>query len=269
MRAPVCLLFGAALIAAPVVAVAQTAPAPAASVRPAGWAHHRPPMRGGAPGWGSAMALRGAYAAIGRAEGGGGSGMYLDAAKAHYRDALARNVKSDVRGAMGEARAAMSLARASMALVPPPGPHDVPAPPAVPAGGGMHGAADRPEGGPPMDGPPMGGPGMAGMGGSGGPGAHAWGGPGKRGGMPHHEGGDGVADLAHLASIANTDEAKRLANDALNANLASERAAFAGNRQEAMRQHRLAGDLAGAVRALASLNMTPRRGATQQTAPAH
>jgi hypothetical protein len=41
--------------------------------------------------------------------------------------------------------------------------------------------------------------------------------------------------------------------------MASERAAFAGNREEAMRQHRLAGALAGAVRALASLNMAPRQ----------
>jgi hypothetical protein len=247
------LLVGAALLAAPAVASAQTAPAPAASARPAGGWHgaHRP-MLGHNPAMGTAFALRGAYDAIGHAEAGGGSGPYLDAAKAHYRDALARNGRADTRGAMAEARAASSLARASLALVAPPVPHDVPAPPAPPAGGGMMGSADRPEG-PPMDGGP--GPMMDGRGGPGGPG---WGERGGHGGMREH--GDGIADLAKLASLANTDEAKRFANDALNANMASERAAFAGNREEAMRQRRLAGDLAGAVRALASLNMTPRHG---------
>jgi hypothetical protein len=238
------LLVGAALFAAPAIAAAQTAPAPAASARPAGGWHgaHRP-MMGRNPALGTAYALRGAYASIGHAEAGGGSGPYLDAAKAHYRDALARNGRSDTRGAMAEARAASSLARASLALVAPPVPHDVPAPPAPPAGGGMMGAADRPDG-PPMDGGH--GPMMDGRGG-----------PGGRGGMREH--GDGIADLAKLASLANTDEAKRFANDALNANMASERAAFAGNREEAMRQRRLAGALAGAVRALASLNMTPHQ----------
>jgi hypothetical protein len=217
-------------------------------------------MMGRNPGMGSAYALRGAYSAIGRAEAGGGSGPYLDAAKAHYRDALARNGRSDPRGAMAEARAASSLARASMALVVPPVPHDVPAPPAPPAGGGMMGAADRPEG-PPMDGgrPPM----MDGRGGPGGPGE--WG-RGERDGMRGH--GEGIENLGKLASIANTDEAKRLANEALSANMASERAAFAGNHEDAMRQHRLAGDLAEAVRALASLNMTPPA-RPQGAAPAH
>jgi hypothetical protein len=75
----------------------------------------------------------------------------------------------------------------------------------------------------------------------------------------HHGGGEGIENLAKLAALANTDEAKRFANDALSANMASERAAFAGNREEAMRQRRLAGALAQAVHALASLNMTPRQ----------
>jgi hypothetical protein len=202
---------------------------------------------------GTAYTLRGAYRAIGHAEASGGGGPYLDAAKAHYRDALARNGRSDTRGAMAEARAASSLARASMALVAAPVPHDIPAPPAAPAGGGMMGAADRPEGGPMGEGP--GGP--AGR-------PDGWGG---RGGMREHRGGDGIEDLGKLAALANTDEAKRFANDALNANMASERAAFAGNREEAMRQHRLAGALAGAVRALASLNMTPRQ--RSGAVPAH
>jgi len=82
-------------------------------------------------------------------------------------------------------------------------------------------------------------------------------------------GGGGIADLGKLAALANTDEAKRFANDALNANLASERAAFAGNHEEAMRQRRLAGDLAGAVRALAFLNGTPRIKPDGAAAPAH
>jgi len=254
VRHSLSLLVAATLIAAPSVAAAQTAPAPAASARPAGAWHGHRPMMGGEPGMGSALALRGAYNAIGHAEAAGGSGPYLEAAKAHYREALTRNGKSDTRGATAEARAASSLARASMALVAPPVPHDVPAPPALPAGGGMMGAADRP------DGPPMGGergPMMEGRGGPGGPGG--WGPRGERGGIGHHGGGDGIENLAKLAALANTDEAKRFANDALNANMASERAAFAGNREEAMRQRRLAGDLAGAVHALASLNMKSHR----------
>jgi hypothetical protein len=244
---------GAALFAAPVIASAQTAPAASASPASAhpkgGWQGHRP-MMGRNPAVGTAYALRGAYRAIGHAEAGGGGGPYLAAAKAHYRDALARNGRSDTRGAMAEARAASSLARASMALVAPPVPHDIPAPPAPPAGGGMMGAADRPDGAP-MDGGP--GP-MMGRGGPAG-----WGERGARGGMRGDRGGDGIENLEKLAALANTDEAKHLATDALNANMASERAAFAGNREEAMRQHRLAGALAGAVRALASLNMAPRQ----------
>jgi len=251
LRISLSLLVGVAVFAAPAIAVAQSAPAPSASAHPAGgWQQRHRPMRGRNPGMESAFALRGAYAAIGRAEAGGGAGAYLDAAKAHYRDALARSAKSDTRGAMGEAQAASSLARASMALVAPPVPHDVPAPPAPPAGGGMMGAGDRP------DGPPMGGergP-MMGGGGPGGPGG--WGGP--RGEMRDHRGGgEGIENLAKLAALADTDEAKHLANDALSANMAAERAAFAGNREEAMRERRLSGDLAGAVRALASLNMKP------------
>jgi len=252
LRISLSLLVGAALFAAPAIAAAQSAPAPSASAHPAGgWPQRHRPMMGRNPGMGTAFALRGAYVAIGHAEEDGGSGAYLDAAKAHYRDALARNAKSDTRGAMAEARAASSLARASMALVAPPVPHDVPAPPAQPAGGGMMGAADRPEG-PPMDGGH--GPMMGSPGGPGGP--DGWGG-GQHGGMRGH-GGAGIENLAKLAEIANTDEAKHLANDALSANMAAERAAFAGNREEAMRERRLAGDLAGAVRALAALNMTPR-----------
>jgi len=245
----VSFLAGCALFATPLAALAQAAPS--ASPAPGGW--HGGPHRGmmGMAAGAATFALRGAYAAIGHAEAAGGSGPYLDAARAHYRDALARNAKSDTRGSVAEARAASSLARASIALIPPPVPHDVPAPPS-PAPGGMRDAGEmRPEGPPPMmgEGPPMGGrPPMGGE----------RGGRGGEGGMRHREGGDGVADLAHLAAIANTDEAKHLANDALNANLASQRAAFAGNREEAMRQSRLSHDLAGAVRALAAINMTPR-----------
>lgn len=245
VRRSVSFLAGLALFAAPLSAVAQTAPS--ASPAPGGW--HGGAHRGmGMPPGAATFALRGAYDAIGHAESAGGSGSYLDAARAHYREALARNAKADTRGSMAEARAASSLARASVALIPPPVPHDVPAPPS-PAPGGMRDAGEmRPEGPPPMmgEGPPMGGE-------RGGPG-----GRGGQGGMRHREGGDGVADLAHLATLANTDEAKHLANDALSANLASQRAAFAGNREEAMRQSRLSHDLADAVRALASLNMKPR-----------
>ena len=58
--------------------------------------------------------------------------------------------------------------------------------------------------------------------------------------------------LARDAALENTPEANDLAKAALDADIAGERAAFAGNRDEGIRQHRLARDLAVAVRALAS-----------------
>ena len=52
--------------------------------------------------------------------------------------------------------------------------------------------------------------------------------------------------------LQNTPEANDLARNALEANIAHERALFAGNRDEGMRQRRLARDLSSAVRMLAS-----------------
>ena len=242
MRTSVSFLVGAALLAAPSVAGAQTAPASSAAQHQ-GTGHH---WTGEAPAGAAVHALRFAYAAIGHAEAAGGNGAYLDAARASYREALARNTSFDTHGSIALAEAAASLARAATALVPPPVPHDVPAPPAAPVDGGLRGP------GGPAEGPPRGGEKRGEWGGE-----HA-GGPPQGGGFGRRGGGEeGIGGLAHLAAIANTDEAKRFANDALNANLAAERAAFAGNHEEASRQHRLAGDLARAVRALAAVNLKP------------
>jgi hypothetical protein len=57
--------------------------------------------------------------------------------------------------------------------------------------------------------------------------------------------------LARDAALANTAEASDFAKNALEADVARERALFAGNREEGMRQRRLARDLSTAVRMLA------------------
>jgi hypothetical protein len=185
---------------------------------------------------GAVMALRGAYRAIADAQELGAS-PYLDAAKTHYRGALARYAKADP-GAASEAMAAAALARAAVAEHPAPVPRDIPAPPEMtamepaagtrmPMAGGMHRAGM------------MGGrPGMA-----------------MRGGPWMHRGhGGGRFDATRVAAdakLAGTAEAKDLAQKALDADVARSKAAFAGNTDEAMRDGRLAGALAMAVRSLA------------------
>jgi hypothetical protein len=181
------------------------------------------------------FALRGAYRTIADAEARGAS-TYLDAAKTHYRDALTRLARHDA-GAASEAMAAGALARAAVAEHPAPAPRDIPAPPAMTAGGS---------------------PGMMiprapiAMGGRGGP---ASGGAPQRGRMQRRPGGmSGRFDAARLATdvkLANTPETRDLAQKALDADVARTKAEFGGNRDEAMRQARLAGDLAMAVRSLA------------------
>jgi hypothetical protein len=231
-------------------ALAQTAPA--SSTAPAAPSAARQAFADRA----AAFALRGAYHAIADAEVRGGT-TYLDAAKTHYRDALARLARHDA-GAASEAMAASALARASVAEHPMPAPHDIPAPPALAAGGPPmmpHPMMHRPTvamnggsgGGPQMQhGPQMGmrGPQMRG--------------PQMRGPqMRGHRGPHGMMGrfdatrLAADAKLANTAEARDLAQKALDADTARTHADFSGNREEAQRQGRIAGALAMAVRSLA------------------
>jgi len=70
------------------------------------------------------------------------------------------------------------------------------------------------------------------------------------------------AALARDAALEGTPEANDLAKAAVDADIAGERAVFGGNHDDGMRQHRLAHDLASAVRELASADhpqATPRR----------
>jgi hypothetical protein len=226
----IAAVTGALTIALTGIAGAQSAPvaapSPAASAAPAGqpWLANR-----------AAFALRAAYRTIGIAETRGAS-PYLDAAKEHYRDALARLGRHDA-GAPFAAAAAVALARAAIAEHPLPAPRDIPAPPAL---------AERPWGGAPGDGAPGDGP-------------RPWGRPGMGPGpRPHRpRGGFDAAALARDAALAGTAEAKDLAQKAVDADVARTRAEFSGTRVEAQRQGRLAGALAQAVRALARVEHPP------------
>jgi hypothetical protein len=188
-------------------AIAQTAP-PASTAPGAG--------RAAFAERGATFALRGAYHAIADAEARGATA-YLDAAKTHYRAALARLQRHDA-GAASEAMAAAALARASEAEHPVPAPRDIPAPPAM----------ERPQ--------------------------LAMGAPRGAQTMHHRRGTMGRFDATRLAAdakIANTSEARDLAQKALDADIARTHAAFSGNNAEAQRQGRVAGALALAVRSLA------------------
>ena len=203
--------------------VAQTAPEAPAAPRAA---------RAAFAERGATFALRAAYHAIAGAEARGALA-YLDAAKMHYRSALARLQRHDA-GAASEAMAAAALARASEAEHPVPAPRDIPAPPAIVATGDpgapqmMHGGPQMMHGGPQM--------------------MH------RSGGMHHGRGMSGPFDATRLAAdvkLANTSEARDLAQKALDADIARTHAAFSGNNDEAMRQGRVASALAMAVRSLA------------------
>ncbi|MBV9408912.1 MAG: hypothetical protein JO164_08800 [Candidatus Eremiobacteraeota bacterium] len=217
----------------------------------------------------AAFPLNFAYRLIGAAEQAGGSGRYLDAAKTHYRAAVDRYGRKDNPGASGEAHVALDLARAALdgqaKPVQPPAPKDIPAPP-TPAPGNYSKVV---VGGAPMLGAP-GGPGpdvafigRAPMTGGGsvrefhvvGPG-----GPGMAGGMvlanPHF-GGPGGSDATALAEVLKVEtgaEARSLAQAAVDANAAAQRAALGGNVDEAARQSRVSRDLVDAVRDIAMLN---------------
>jgi hypothetical protein len=198
----------------------------------------------------SAFALSGAYREIGRAENAGASGHYVDAARSHYRSALARHDRNDDAGAAAEARLASDLARVAVDERPrnASGPKDVPAPPTPrpmqARGSGMTAMS--------------GGGAWRGMDGAGGPG-----GPGRmpmmrvaggRGFGMHGGHGFDAARLAAIMKVETGAEARQLAQNAVDANSAAQRAALAGNVEEAARQTRISGDLVAAVRDLAALN---------------
>jgi hypothetical protein len=171
----------------------------------------------------------------------------LDAAKTHYRNAMARLARNDP-GAASEALAASALARASVAERPVPAPRDIPSPPAL-AAGGMRPMMGRP----PLPGPQTGGPQVRGsrMRGPQAPRAGMFRGPRSMAGRFD------ATRLAADAKLANTAEARDLAQKAVDADVARTRAAFNGNTDEAMRQGRLAGALAMAVRGLALADHPP------------
>jgi len=228
------LVLAAVLLAAsPAPATAQNAPAPGGA----------PPraMQRTAPD--PAFALMMAYRAIGRAETAGASGRFVDAARSHYRAAIDRYGRNDATGAGAEARLASDLARAATDERPrtaPAGPRDVPAPPS-PRPRADVANAPMPGGAP--DGMPMRGhmmPGMMrprGM---------------MRGGFGRHE--FSATHLAEALKIDNGAEARQLAQAAVDANVAAQRAALSGNVQDAGRASRVAGDLMAAVDDLVRLN---------------
>ena len=99
-----------------------------------------------------------------------------------------------------------------------------------------------------------GGPGMMRGGGPGGPGGMMGGFRGR--GFTHH-GGFSATRLAEALKVETGPEAHALAQSAVDANGAAERAALAGNTQEAGRASRVAADLMAAVDDLVRLNHPP------------
>jgi hypothetical protein len=192
---------------------------------------------------GATFALRGAYHAIADAEARGATA-YLDAAKTHYRGALARLQRHDA-GAASEAMAAAALAHASEAEHPVPAPRDIPAPPAMTADAGPRPMMPRP----PMEHTQMamGVPGAAAM-------QHGLQMMHRSRGMHRGHGMHERFDATRLAAdakLANTSEARDLAQKALDADIARTHAAFNGNKDEALRDGHVASALAMAVRSLA------------------
>ncbi len=192
----------------------------------------------------SAYALGAAYRDIGRAENAGTTGHYIDAARTHYRSAIDRHARNDDAGAAAEARFASDLARVALDERPsnaPTGPKDVPAPP-----------TPRPVlGGGPADGAPM----IRVMGGDGTMGFDH--GPMMRvmGDMMRlHHGGFDATGLAEILKVETSAEARALAQNAVDANAAAQKAALASNVAEASRQTRISDDLVAAVHDLAVLN---------------
>ena len=73
-------------------------------------------------------------------------------------------------------------------------------------------------------------------------------------GMRMHRGGFDATALAELLKVETGPEAHALAQNAVDANAAAQKAALAGNVAEASRQSRISNDLASAVHDLAVLN---------------
>jgi hypothetical protein len=239
------ILIAAGVVGACAPAAAQTAPAaPGASPGVVRVLRVPSAMRVES----AAFSLNGAYREIGRAEQAGATGHLVEAARTHYRGAMARYGKNDGTGAAAEARLATDLARAALDERPAPvmpTPRDLPAPPAMPSMPGRPGM-------PGMSGMP-GMPGMPGIARGGPPG----GGPGGFGGggfRMHGSHGFDAMSLAEAMKIDSSPEAKQLAQTAVDANAAAQRAALAGNVAEAARQTRLSADLMSAVNALVALN---------------
>jgi hypothetical protein len=235
--------FGS-FVAGAVVALALPGAALAQTVPPANPpANAQPMLRRAAD---SAYALGAAYREIGRAENAGATGHYIDAARTHYRSALDRRGRNDETGASAEARLASDLARVALDERPAntqTGPKDIPAPPTPrPLPGGA------PAGGPAMPDVTM----------------RVTGGDGpifermpmlQIGDMLRmHHGGFDVTGLAELLKVETSPEAHALAQNAVDANAAAQKAALAGNVAEASRQSRISDDLATAVHDLAVLN---------------
>ena len=245
------ILVAAGVIAACAPAAAQTPPgAPAGPPGPMnGPGTMRIPAMLRAPN--AALPLNMAYREIGRAEQAGATGHLVEAARTHYRGAMTRFGKNDAAGASAEARLASDLARAALDERPapvPPTPRDLPAPPALPAMPGMG-----------MPGGP--GPGMPGMPGMEMPQIRIMHGEGgAMTGFAMHRGhGFDAVRLAEAMKLETGAEAKQLAQAAVDANAAAQRAAVAGNVAEAARQTRLSNDLMAAVSSLVALNHPEQR----------
>ena len=246
------ILVAAGVIAACAPAAAQTPPgAPAGPPGPMNGpgTMRAPSMLRSAN---AALPLNMAYREIGRAEQAGATGHLVEAARMHYRGAMTRFGKNDATGAAAEARLASDLARAALDERPaptPPTPRDLPAPPALPSMPGMQGMPGGP------------GPGMPGMSGMEMPQIRIMHGEGgAMTGFAMHRGhGFDAMRLAEEMKIETGPEAKQLAQAAVDANAAAQRAALAGNVAEAGRQTRLSEDLMAAVSSLVALNHPERR----------
>lgn len=201
----------------------------------------------------SAFALGAAYREIGRAENAGATGHYIDASRTHYRSAIARHGRNDDRGASAEARLAQDLARVALDERGPnaqTGPRDVPAPPTPrpPANGARDGAIV-------IDGQPRVFPGGMPPGGMPGFGEMRVMRISEEGGFGMRRGGGfDATQLAEILKVETSPEARQLAQNSVDANSAAQRAALAGNVDEAARQSRISGDLVAAVHDLAALN---------------
>jgi hypothetical protein len=267
MRFGSLVVLTVAALAVPGAVLAQTPapPAPPAAAPPSAVSPSAPTAPRALPRRiaDSSFSLGAAYREIGRAEQVGATGRYIDSARSHYRSAIARHDRNDDAGASAEARLASDLARVAIDERPantPTGPRDIPAPPTPRPGNGRSVV---------IDGVPFGDGMWRGMPGDG-PMAFDRGGLRIMDGAGIRIGHRGV-DAAHLAELLKVEtsaEARQLAQSAVDANAAAQRAALAGNVTEAARQTRIANDLATAVQDLAAMNHPElRRGTFEVRVP--